>query len=134
VGIEIGSIDLLRRPLVRLALTATEDSILALLDTGYNGDLHMTRSIADRFAISVSDHADFVELAGGRIQKIRLGHTELRWLGRVRKVLVHISEDPPRSRPPREGNPVALAGTGLLYPHLALLDFEAGTVEIEGQG
>ena len=39
MGTAVGSVDELRRPLVRILRVGSEDSFVALVDTGFNGDL-----------------------------------------------------------------------------------------------
>ncbi len=113
-------------------MTARE-SFLALLDTGFNGDLYMTESVAAALHLDISDGKADVELAGGRQTNVWTSRAQIAWMGASRTVDVFVAPDTERSRPPHDGDPVALAGTGLLYPHLILLDFGAGTVEIEQQ-
>jgi predicted aspartyl protease len=119
---------------VRVRRAGAEDSFLALVDTGFNGDLHMTRTVALQLGFSLQGAKDVVEFADGRSEKVEIGHGEIDWLGGTRRIKLLASPEPPRPRIPRDGEPVALLGTGLLAPHILLIDFEAGTVEIERQG
>ena len=132
MGVELGSIDERRRPLIRISVAAG-DSFLALVDTGFNGDLYMTERVAAALRLDYSNGKGDVELAGGRQTNVWTGRAHIAWLGETRTVDVFVAPDTERSRPPRDGDPVALAGTGLLYPHIVMLDFAASTVEIEQQ-
>jgi hypothetical protein len=53
-------------------------------------------------------------------------------MGKPKLVDVFISLETGPAR--GDDEPIALIGTALLRPHMLLIDFEAGTVEIEGQG
>jgi predicted aspartyl protease len=112
---------------------ASGDSFLALVDTGFNDDLYMTVAVATSLGIGVPEDFEYVELAGGVEVKAATARSAVRWLTVNRTVDVFVVAEGKPGRPFRDGDPVALAGTGLLHPHLILLDFEAGTVEIERQ-
>lgn len=131
MGTIVGSIDNRNRPLVRVSLVDREESLLALVDTGFNGDLYVTESVARRIGFERTSIKSQVELAGAALAKIVRGRGTIQWLGQERRVQVFIAADP--RRPPPEGDPEALLGTGLLAPHILLVDFTAMTVEIEEQ-
>jgi predicted aspartyl protease len=133
VGTTVGGVDQRRRPLVRVKLVGAEDSFLALVDTGFNGNLLLTRTVAIQLGFCLRKDTDVVEFADGRSEAVTAGYGVIEWLGGVRRVEIFASSDPQRPRIPRDGEPVALLGTGLLAPHILLIDFEAGTVEIERQ-
>lgn len=116
---------------MRIKRHGAEDSFLALVDTGFNGELHMTRAAALQLGFSLLGAHDVVEFADGRSENVAVGDGVIDWLDGTRRVRILASPDPPRLRVAREGEPVALLGTGLLVPHILLIDFDAGTVEIE---
>jgi predicted aspartyl protease len=127
----IGSVDARGRPLLRLAIQGAEDEILVVVDTGFNGDLFISLSDAGKLGIRLSGIEEKVEVAGGVVQRVDNTTCELMWFGKPRLVDVIIGLEP--APPRREEDPIALIGTGLLKPHLLLIDYAAGTVEIERQ-
>lgn len=131
MGTVLGSIDDRQRPLVRLTYADGEESLLALVDTGFNGDLYVAESVARRAGFERTDFESEVKLAGGNSAKVVRGRGTVRWLGQERQVQVFIVADPRRPLP--DGEPEALLGTGLISPHILLVDFTARTVEIEQQ-
>jgi predicted aspartyl protease len=104
---------------------------LALLDTGFNGELLVARSDIASLGILERGGVSEAELAGGQVFALQRGEGRIVWLGRERRVDVLISSE--AYRPGRDGDPIALIGTRLLVPHLLLIDFAAATVEIEAQ-
>lgn len=127
----IGSIDLRRRPIVRIDKEGREDGFLALLDTGFNGELLVSQTDAEVLGFARRAGTSTAELAGGQVYELSRGQGEILWLGRKRRVDVLISAE--ATRPRRDGEPVALVGTRLLAPHMLLIDFLSSTVEIEAQ-
>jgi predicted aspartyl protease len=126
----IGHVDLRGRPLVRLEAQNGE-SFLGLVDTGFNGDLHMTALVARRLGFGSSGLIVDAEVAGGVLQKVEVGSATIPWLGRSRSVELLLAGEP--SRPQAPDDPVALVGTRLLTPHVLLIDFLRSTVELEEQ-
>lgn len=102
-----------------------------MLDTGFNGDVMINVADAEALGVILSPLQVRVTLAGGQRADARQGEVQLEWLGQVRRTRVFVTET--QAPPHRDGDPVALIGTRLLAPHLLLIDFEAGTVEIEAQ-
>lgn len=133
MGTAVGGVDARRRPLVRVRRIGAEDDFLVLLDTGFNGDLHMTLGMARRLGFELRPEKEPMEFADGRRESVQVGRGTIEWLGEQRIVAVFASPDPPKPRPVRKGEYVALLGTGLLSPHILLVDFTAMTVEIEAQ-
>jgi predicted aspartyl protease len=129
---QIGSVDARGRPVLRVAMRGAEDEILVVVDTGFNGDLFISSNDAGKLGIRFSGIEEKVEVAGGVMQRVDNTNCELMWFGKPRLVDVIIGLE--SARPRREDEPIALIGTGLLRPHLLLIDYDAGTVEIEGQG
>lgn len=133
MGTEVGSIDQRRRPLVRVSRADGEDAFLALVDTGFNGDLYMAESVARQLGFELRAGKTIVELADRRFQLIRHAKGTIRWLGGPRRVEVFVAPDQEQNRPLGPDEPVALLGTGLLSPNVLLLDFSDMTIEIEAQ-
>lgn len=131
MGTELGSIDGRGRPLVSITLPDRDTNLLALLDTGFNGALHCTRDIASVIGVVPQSEPIEVELAGGVMQNAQMGSLLIMWFGRQRQVDVFIAPSLAGRRRVVDGEPVALFGSSLLAPHLVLLDYGAGTVEIE---
>ena len=123
----IGSVDQRRRPVVRVE--GRTDGIPAVVDTGFNGELMLTRPAAHALGVTgVLREAD-VELGDGSIAHVYEGVATIRWLGEDREVGVLVSD----TWLTMGDAPVGLVGTELLSPHLLLVDFAQGTVEIETQ-
>jgi predicted aspartyl protease len=129
---QIGSVDARGRPVLRVAMQGAEDEFLVVVDTGFNGDVFISSNDAGKLGIQLSGFEEKVEVAGGVLQRVENAKCELTWFGKPRLVVVTIGLEP--ASPRREDDPIALIGTGLLRPHLLLIDYEAGTVEIERQG
>ena len=123
----VGSVDGRGRPLTRIETGG--DSLLAVIDTGFNGDLMVTELSATLLKLTFGPEAALIELGNGTLAKVYQSEIKLNWLGENRYVQVLISQD----WVTRADDPTALIGTGLLRPHLLLIDFEESTVEIETQ-
>ena len=106
-----------------------DDEMLVTIDTGFNGELMMGSGDAALFGVNLKEDTERVELGHGRSVFVGLGRLRIRWLDTEREVTVFIHD----LREPKRDGPVALIGTALLKPHLLLIDFEQGTVEIETQ-
>lgn len=130
MGTLIGNVDLKHRPLVRLELPGDSVGVLALLDTGFNGELIVPRDHVLELGFQARGGVAVVELAGGHRNEFQRGRGTIIWLGQERQVEILISSEPTIMR---EGDPVAIVGTRLLAPHLLLIDFGARTVEVEAQ-
>ena len=126
----MGSVDRLGRPLVRVGLKDTNDDFLALVDTGFNGDLMMSDTTAGSLKVSLSNAIVCVELGNGQLENVRNGALDIVWLGAERRARVLVC---PTWGSPASDAPIALLGTSLLRPHLLLVDFSADTLEIESQ-
>ena len=70
-----------------------------------------------------------IELGDGRTVQVNEARATITWLEQQRRVRVLVSDDWVSVG----DAPVGLLGTDLLAPHLLLIDFTAGTVEIETQ-
>jgi predicted aspartyl protease len=75
-----GTVDRLKRPVIRLE-TMTGDSFLALVDTGFNGELMLSRPDATALGFEVSKVEIKALLAGDVAQRFHEGSGQLKWLG-----------------------------------------------------
>lgn len=121
-----GGVDHLGRPLVRVPVWGRDDEALALVDTGFNGQLMCHLGDAERLGVVQLPETQTVSLGNGETVVVKIGTLRIRWLGTDRLVDVLIS---PRPDPVRDG-PVALLGVGLLTPNLLTIDFDTGEVRI----
>ncbi len=131
VGTALGSIDRRYRPLLRLARSGAGEGFLALLDTGFNGELMCDTAVVAPLNIQPSGRIEEVELAGGVKLHAQFGWLTIDWLGRPRRVSVLVAAIDEEQRTKRDGEPIALVGGALLAPTLVLLGYDAGVVEIE---
>ena len=123
-----GSVDQLGRPLIRVRPSGAQDDILALVDTGFHGELMMGVSTARELKIELSDDLHGIELGNGTMAHVLVGVISLSWMGAQRTARVLAAETWTTLD---ADAPVAIVGTRLLAPHLLLVDCDAGTVEIE---
>jgi predicted aspartyl protease len=127
----IDSIDQLGRPLLRLPLAGGRDDLLALVYTGFNGELMASLDMARLVRSTLDADMEPIELGTGTVERVYVGRIDIRWLERQTRVEVLVSSRWPA---PKADAPVALIGTRLLRPHLLMIDFAADTLEIETQG
>ncbi len=126
----LGSVDARGRPCLRVDLLGARAGFLAVLDTGFNGELMMSGAAAAKCGFSISSVQTRVEVAAGSTAVVNEARGTVVWMGVQRhvEVLVH------RQQPPVIADePVALIGTRLLTPHRLTIDFDAGTVEVAEQ-
>ena len=123
----IGSVDERGRPVLRIE--GKHESILVVVDTGFNGDLLTTRDAATLLGADPLRRETEVELGDGRTVRVYETRATIMWLDRERRVRVLVSDEWTTIG----DAPVALLGTDLLLPHLLRIDFAKGTVEIETQ-
>lgn len=131
VGTALGSIDRRYRPLFRIARSEDDDEFVALLDTGFNGELMCDMAVVTVLDIQPSGRIEEVELAGGVKLHAQYGWMSIQWLGRPRRVSVLVAAIDENQLAKRNDEPVALVGGALLAPSLVLLDYNAGVIEIE---
>jgi hypothetical protein len=80
-----GSVDDLKRPLVRIETPGFTDPLVAFIDTGFNGALLLDESQAARLGFSVArDSIRPVQLASQRDEDFLLGEGSFIWLGERR--------------------------------------------------
>ncbi len=120
----IGSVDDRGRPLVRLS--GEHDDLLLTVDTGFNGDLFVSRFGAQMLGLTPTGRATAVELGDGSTAFVEAARITLVWLGESRPIRVLVTNI---WKPPVD-DVVGLLGTGLLSPHRLVIDFTAGTVDI----
>lgn len=123
----IGSIDQRGRPVIRVE--GKLESILVVVDTGFNGDLLLAREAARLLEVDPVSKETEIELGDGRTVVVNEARATITWLEQARRVRVLVSNDWITTG----DAPVGLLGTDLLAPHLLLIDFADGTVEIETQ-
>jgi len=123
----IGSVDERGRPVVRIE--GRQESVLAIVDTGFNGDLMVTRDAATLLGADPLRRETEVELGDGRTVRVYETRATIMWLDRERRVRVLVSDEWTTIG----DEPVGLLGTDLLLPHMLRIDFARGTVEIEAQ-
>ena len=124
------TVDRLGRPVVRVEIPGGE-SFLAHIDTGFNGEMMLAEFDARRLGFTIATKAANVTVAGDVVQRVMEGSGTIHWFGEARRVELYVSTATPSKR--MDDGPVALIGTRLLIPHLLLVDFARGTVEIEAQ-
>jgi predicted aspartyl protease len=125
-----GHVDARGRPVVALE-TATREPFIALVDTGFNGELMVSELDAKLLGFEVSSTSHEAVLAGEQRSRLYEGTGLVSWMGAPRRVRLLVSVNPPTRGVRPETDPVAMIGTGLLTPHLLLIDYRTGTVEIE---
>ena len=122
-----GSVDERGRPTVRLE--TPNESLLVVVDTGFNGDLMLSRDAA-RVLGAASDFSETeVELGDGKNARVFEARTVIEWLGKQRPVRVLISDE----LTTHGDAPVGLLGTNLLAPHVLRIDFAEGSVSVEAE-
>ena len=128
---QVGHVDDRGRPLLRIELRGTDESFLALVDTGCNASLVLPESEAMRLGMVMTGLESWVEFADGRKQLLRACVATLIWLGAQRRVeaLVTTPDGSVSMRPnARADEPIGLVGTGLLSPHLLTINFATADV------
>jgi predicted aspartyl protease len=117
----IGHVDSRDRPIVSLTLPGQDDSLLVIVDTGFNGQLLIRDNDAARLNCGSARVELTVEMADRRSRVLKRARGSIFWFGRQRNVDVWLSAEPHRAALPEE--PVGLLGTGLLSPHRLTIDF-----------
>lgn len=127
----LGGVDPRGRPIVRIAISGGDVEFLAVVDTGFNGELFMAAVDARRLGLPSTGVRSSVEVAGGVRQQVEEAIAVILWMGREQRVEVLLGIPTPAPRP--ADDPIALVGARLLSPHILMIDYAAGTVEIEAQ-
>ena len=121
----IGSVDDRGRPLVRIPGQA--DDLLLTVDTGFNGDLFLSRFGAQMLGVAQTGRATTVELGYGSTAFVEAARVTIPWLSEYRPIRVLITD----VWKPTTDDVVGLLGTGMLSPHRLMIDFAARTVDIQ---
>ena len=127
-----GSVDGLRRPLLRLTINGRGDDILATVDTGFNGELLMPEIDARELGIVPLGVEGRITLGDGSEILVKQAIAILVWLGLERDVRIHLTASvrPPQDRSRPADDPIALIGTSLITPNILEINFGARTVAI----
>jgi predicted aspartyl protease len=129
-----GSVDDLKRPLVRIETSGFTDPLVAFVDTGFNGALLIDERQAARLGFSVMrNSATPVRLASQRSEDFMVGRGSFIWLGERRTIIAHVLieiEGERRVRNARKTEEEILIGTGLLSDCRLQIDFPARKVLI----
>jgi predicted aspartyl protease len=123
----IGSVDARGRPVVRIE--GKHESILVIVDTGFNRHLMTTRATATLLGADPIRRETEVQLGDGRTVRVYETRATIMWLDRERRVRVLVSDEWTTIG----DEPSGLLGTDLLLPHMLRIDFARRTVEIEAQ-
>lgn len=127
----VGSVDERCRRVVRIELPGRDNDFLAVVDTGFNGELFMAAVDAGALGLPSTGVRSSAEVAGGERQHVEEAIAIIPWMGREHRIEVLLGLAP--QQPKRADDPIALIGTRLLEPHLLMIDYAFGTVEIEAQ-
>lgn len=124
----VGSVDDLGRPIVRVEVPS-RDSILAVIDTGFNRSLMLQASDVAAIGFILKEKTELVELGTTARVEVRRATGVIRWLDRDIQVDALVSNEPPASHRPDLAR--ALVGTELLAGCLLLVDFVDRVAEVE---
>lgn len=123
-----GWIDDIDQPFVRLRLGRLEDPSPVVIDTGFNGQLLMSRILAIEAGFEISDSKQSVTLGDEQEQSLRRAHGTVDWFGIHRSVVAFVYE-PSQSEKRRPSRPAKI-GTQLLNDARLEIDFVARAVRI----
>jgi predicted aspartyl protease len=129
-----GSVDDLKRPLVRIETPGFFDPLVAFVDTGFNGALLLDERQAARLGFSVvRNSATPVQLASRRNEDFMVGRGSFLWLGERRTITAYVligTQGERRARNARKTEEEILIGTDLLSDCRLEIDFPARKVLI----
>jgi predicted aspartyl protease len=129
-----GSVDDLRRPVVRIQTPGFTDPLLAFVDTGFNGALLLDEAQAVRLGFSVARNSiKPLRLASQQNENFLLGEGNFVWLGERRTIVAYVLIETPgerRTRNARKAEEEILIGTDLLADCRLEIDFPARKVLI----
>jgi predicted aspartyl protease len=129
-----GSVDDMKRPLVRIEAPAFTDALIAFVDTGFNGAVLIDERQAARLGFSVTrNSATPVQLASRRNEDFMVGRGSFLWLGERRIITAYVmieTQGEPRARNAYKTEEEILIGTDLLSGCRLEIDFPARTVLI----
>jgi predicted aspartyl protease len=125
----IGHVDPRNRPIISLSVSDQEDAFLAIVDTGFNGELLISETEVRRFKCEFLHLEAPVEFANRERHMVSLARSRIIWFGRVQEVRVWITAAE-AGRGAVLDEPVALLGTALLNPYRLTVDFTKRRVVI----
>jgi predicted aspartyl protease len=129
-----GSVDDLKRPLVRIETPGFTDPLVAFVDTGFNGAILIDETQAARLGFSVArDSIRPVQLASQRNENFLFGQGSFIWLGERRTITAYVlieTQGKRRARNARKTEEEILIGTELLSDCRLEIDFPARKVLI----
>jgi predicted aspartyl protease len=122
-----GAIDQLNRPYVRVDVAGFSDSIIAFIDTGFNGALIVDEAQARRMDLGVQrDQRADVRLASQKEESFYLGRGTLAWFDEAKEITAYVlieSEEQRSERLKGKENEEVLIGTELLLDCRLEIDF-----------
>lgn len=125
-----GSVDYLDQALMHVAvLQPVRQTILAAVDTGFNGGLWLTSSHAREVGLSVPPETVPVIQADGRRILVGICEVEISWFGYPELTTARISSSEYERRSGHEQ--VALLGTSLLAQSQLTIDYRTRRFRIE---
>jgi predicted aspartyl protease len=127
-----GGVDQRGRPLVRIKFIGFDDELVAMVDTGFNGELLMSENDAAAWGIIPVGIAAKLELGDGSKIIAGRGTAAISWMGKRHAIAVQITPSAKGKRRPDE--PVALIGTRLLAQDILEINFPAQSVVIRQVG
>ena len=128
-----GSVDDLKRPLVRIELPGFSDPLVAFIDTGFNGAVLMDEPQASRLGFRIFPHQAQVKLASQREENFLLGRGVFPWLGERKSITAYVlieTQDERRTRVARKTEEEILVGTELLSDCRLEIDFPSRRVKV----
>ena len=124
-----GHVDELGRPLVRIRVAGLADSVLGLVDTGFNGTILIPRSQANAAGFYIFDPKIWVQVAIGSNQRTLMCDGTIEWFDRTIDVTMLVEIDDPHQQIV-DGEPIILIGTELLANSTLNIDFAASKIVI----
>ncbi len=129
-----GAVDQLNRPYVRIDVAGFSDSIIAFIDTGFNGALIVDEAQARRMGLGVQqDQRAEVRLASQKEESFYLGRGTLSWFDEAKEITAYVlieSEEQRSERLKGKENEEVLIGTELLLDCRLEIDFVHRTSRI----
>jgi predicted aspartyl protease len=130
-----GSVDDVGQPMVRIKVLNYSDSVIAFIDTGFNGALLIDETQAQRMGLSIAPPrvTEQVRLASQRNERFLVARGDFLWFGERRKVTALVMAEPAQARSARRLRTVEeeiLIGTELLKDCRLEIDFPKRTVRI----
>jgi predicted aspartyl protease len=121
-----GSVDDLGRPIVRIEAFGFSDSLVAIIDTGFNGAAIVDANQAQRLGIKTYNQFANARLASQREEKFLLGRGRFLWFGEEISITAFVlieTDEERRMRIARKREEEIIIGTELLEKCQVVLDF-----------